>query len=173
MRRLPVLFYAACLLGTAALVGTDMGSAGAAPSPLSGAHLQLITDGDRICTETALKIESQLAAYETVKISGFRQKKGHRALPAKAEAFVRQVGIPENLKALAQLSALTPPSEDVGTFKDLIAGARTALNGLAKGQVDVVSGNLMVDTAKKFKAFGFSQCGSNRRPSESSSTKKK
>ena len=134
--------------------------------------VKFVADGDRICKEAALRLEGLVGKYETVKISGFRQKKGHRAVPAQAIAFMTEVAIPETYKTLGALRALPPPAAETRAYKDLLAALQADLDGLTKGKIDVVAGDVMADSSKKFKAFGFTQCGSSGRPGDSSATKK-
>ena len=63
------------------------------------------------------------------------------------------------------------PAANAGDYKDLLSTLQAEIDRLSKGKIDTVGGELMGNSSKKFKAFGFTQCGSNRRPGESSAQK--
>ena len=143
-----------------------------AQSTAADPRAAFVAEADRICAQSAVRLEATLATYEKRKIDGFGTKGSRRAAPDAVAKYVQTVAVPELNNQFAALSRLRPPTEDVATFRRALASARAALRVINAKPSRVAYGDPFQDAHQLFRAAGLAVCGSADRPTESNGTKK-
>ena len=169
MRRFAV---ARTVIAGFALVLTGARSA-SAQSTAADPRAAFIAEADRVCAQSAQRLEATLAQFETRKIDGFGTKGSRRAAPKDVATYVTKIAAPELASQFASLSRLRPPAEDAAAFTRAVAAANAALKEIKARPDRVAYGDPFKEAHVLFRAAGLSVCGSPDRPTESSGDTKK
>lgn len=144
-----------------ARAATDAGAAAAK------ARADFITRADEVCRAGKNAMRAELEAHEDrvgfAARSGGRYAKVKIASPASVTEYVKAV-LPLIEAQVKQLQLIPAPTADRALIAQLLRDTRSAVDVARKDPRQVAYDDPFHDLGKRYRSYGFQQCGSSDRP---------